>query len=121
MRAATRRWLGSSAAPAAPAGGCGGGSGGARHGGRPIPGADGKVAPPGAPTKAYDAATLRGLVRRGDHEGYLCGAFMPTAARGAHLALRAFNVEVATIRDSTRGNAQAAHLRMGFWRDFVDA
>lgn len=141
---AARRWLSSAPAPAgAPrAGGCGGHGHGHGHahahgggpapgdatrgsthtyGGRAIPGADGKIAPPGAPTKTYDAAALRATVRRGDYEGFLCGLFVPSAAHEAYFALRALNIELASIRDSTRGNAQAAHLRMAFWRDLVEA
>lgn len=66
-------------------------------------------------------AALRAVVRRGDYEGYLCGSFMPTAARESYYAMRAFNIEVAGVRDTARGNAQPARLRLGFWRDFVAA
>lgn len=107
----------------------GGGCGGHGHshqspnsyGGRSIPKPDAKLAPPGAPTKSYDMATLRSIVRRGDYEGFLCGLFMPSASHEAYYALRAFNIELATIRDSARGNTQAAHVRMAFWRDLIEA
>jgi hypothetical protein len=75
-----------------------------------------------APASGYDAAALRELVRRGDSEGYLCALLLPSAgARDAALALRAFNIEVASVRDGARGNPQAAHIRMAFWRDAVEA
>lgn len=34
---------------------------------------------------------------------------------------RALNVELASIKDTTRGNPTAGHMRMAFWRDFVAA
>ena len=64
---------------------------------------------------------LRALVYRGDADGYLCGAFMPSAARESFYVMRAFNIEVAGVRDAARGNVQTARVRLAFWRDFVDA
>jgi NADH dehydrogenase [ubiquinone] 1 alpha subcomplex assembly factor 6 len=63
---------------------------------------------------------LRSQVRAGDFEGYLCGNFMPTGARDAYFALRALNIELAQVRDATKGNAAMARVRMAFWRDVVD-
>ena len=77
--------------------------------------------PATATAVAFDPTKLRETVRRGDYEGYLCGLFMPSASREAYFAIRALNIEVAGVRDAARGNAQAAHMRMTFWRDFVEA
>ena len=66
-----------------------------------------------------DPHALREQVRRADYEGYVCGHFLGEAS-ASHLAIRALNAEVASVRDGARGNAQAARLRMAFWRDFVD-
>lgn len=62
---------------------------------------------------------LRQAVRRGDADNYLCGSLLPTAARDSFWAVRAFNIEVASVRDATRGNAMTGRVRMAFWRDFV--
>jgi NADH dehydrogenase [ubiquinone] 1 alpha subcomplex assembly factor 6 len=35
-------------------------------------------------------------------EGYLCGLLMPSSSREAYFALRAFNVEIASIKDSSK-------------------
>jgi len=42
------------------------------------------------------------MVRTRDMEGYLCGLLMPVSAREAYFALRAFNVEIASIKDASR-------------------
>lgn len=40
------------------------------------------------------------LVQSRDLDGYLCGLLMPSAsARDAYFAIRAFNVEVASVKD----------------------
>ena len=74
-----------------------------------------------APPPLLSLSALRELVRQGDVEGHLCGSFMPTAARESFYAVRALNIEVASVRDATRGNVAAARLRLGFWRSVVDS
>lgn len=64
---------------------------------------------------------LRATVRSGDFEGYLCGLFVPSSAVRSYYVMRALNIEVASVRDAARSNPSAAHLRMGFWRDLVNA
>ena len=84
------------------------------------------------------------LVQSRDLDGYLCGLLMPsTAARDAYFAVRAFNVEVASVKDGgglgrrrPRSEASvssvdaggdmgemdatlASRLRMQWWRDAV--
>mmetsp|Transcript_15065 Transcript_15065/g.28643 ORF Transcript_15065/g.28643 Transcript_15065/m.28643 type:complete len:526 (-) Transcript_15065:330-1907(-) len=41
------------------------------------------------------------MVKNRDMEGYLCGLLMPSSARESYFALRAFNVEIASIKDSS--------------------
>lgn len=64
--------------------------------------------------------TPREFVHKGDFESYLAGSFLPSSARDSFFAMRALNIEVASVRDAARGNKVAGHLRMGFWKDFVD-
>ena len=79
------------------------------------------------------------LVQTRDSEGYLCGLLMPSTAREAYFALRAFNVEIASIKDSGmlvagRSRARtgqntdddgfgdstlASRLRMQWWNDAI--
>lgn len=42
------------------------------------------------------------MVRTRDMEGYLCGLLMPWSAREAYFALRAFNAEIAGIKDASK-------------------
>mmetsp|Transcript_42718 Transcript_42718/g.69276 ORF Transcript_42718/g.69276 Transcript_42718/m.69276 type:complete len:151 (+) Transcript_42718:264-716(+) len=45
---------------------------------------------------------------------------MPTAARPAFYALRAFNIELASVRDSVRKTPSVGRLRIQWWRDALD-
>lgn len=49
----------------------------------------------------------------------MLGAFVHPQARDAHLAVRAFNVDVARIEDQVSSVA-IGRLRMQFWRDAVE-
>lgn len=76
-----------------------------------------------------DKAYCVDLVQRRDREAYYCGLLLPTRYRDAYFALRAFNVEIASIKDQNRsssssalsspGSALALQLRMQWWRDAV--
>lgn len=58
------------------------------------------------------------LVKTKDYEGYLVGLLFPAQHRRAYFAVRAFNVEIATIRDQVpRSALQAGRMRFQFWRD----
>jgi len=78
------------------------------------------------------------LVQSRDKEGYLCGLLMPAFARESYFAVRAFNVELASVKDGgglfgqrKREQSQqsdevnggdsniASKLRMQWWRDAV--
>ena len=59
------------------------------------------------------------LVQSRDLEGYLVASFLPKESRRPYLALRAFNVEVASVRDSVGDNVLAGQMRLQWWRDVV--
>ncbi|KAI9676639.1 MAG: hypothetical protein M1829_002956 [Trizodia sp. TS-e1964] len=56
------------------------------------------------------------LLQKYDAPSYTLQAFIPSAARDAYLAIRAFNLDTAHIADSV-SSAAAGRLRMQFWRD----
>jgi NADH dehydrogenase [ubiquinone] 1 alpha subcomplex assembly factor 6 len=73
-----------------------------------------------------DHAHCVNLVRERDREGYFCGLLMPSAAQKAYFAVRAFNVELASIKDGHNlrrsGQRDSAatlvlQIRMQWWRD----
>lgn len=59
------------------------------------------------------------LVRKADYEGFLCSQFFPADQRSTQMALRAFNIELASIRESV-SNIDIGRIRMQFWRDSLD-
>ncbi len=60
------------------------------------------------------------LVKKHDYESYLIGLLFPKQHRRAYFAIKAFNVEIATIRDQIPRNAQqAGRIRFQFWRDVI--
>lgn len=63
---------------------------------------------------------LRDAVLNSDFESYLCASLAPSAARESLLVTRAFNTELAAVRELTRGNSASGHLRLGFWRSMID-
>ncbi|KAL1921258.1 uncharacterized protein VTP21DRAFT_10974 [Calcarisporiella thermophila] len=77
-------------------------------------------------TTLNDAAKLRAaqtyckdLVRKHDYENYLVSLFYPGSLRSAQLALRAFNIELASVREQV-SNPLSGKMRMQFWRDAID-
>ncbi|CDH59283.1 nadh dehydrogenase complex assembly factor 6 [Lichtheimia corymbifera JMRC:FSU:9682] len=58
-------------------------------------------------------------VRQRDYEGYLCVPFYPSHLRNVQYALRAFNVELASIRENV-SNPTAGKMRMQFWSDTIN-
>ncbi|KAI9720963.1 MAG: hypothetical protein M1828_005435 [Chrysothrix sp. TS-e1954] len=58
------------------------------------------------------------LLRTHDAPSYTLQTFVPSHARDAYLALRAFNIDVARIADAT-SNPTVGALRCQFWRDAV--
>ncbi len=60
------------------------------------------------------------LVKRRDYEGFLCTLLLPHVARRAAFAVRAFNVEVASVRESV-SERTLGRMRMQFWADAIEA
>ncbi|XP_064910107.1 NADH dehydrogenase (ubiquinone) complex I, assembly factor 6 isoform X2 [Columba livia] len=59
------------------------------------------------------------LVRKRDYEGFLCSLLLPAESRTSAFALRAFNVELAQIKDSITQKTTGL-MRMQFWREAVE-
>ncbi|XP_029779464.1 NADH dehydrogenase (ubiquinone) complex I, assembly factor 6 isoform X1 [Suricata suricatta] len=59
------------------------------------------------------------LLRNRDYEGYLCSLLLPAGSRRSGFALRAFNVELAQVKDSVSEKTLGL-MRMEFWRKTVD-
>jgi NADH dehydrogenase [ubiquinone] 1 alpha subcomplex assembly factor 6 len=59
------------------------------------------------------------LVRKRDHEGFLCSLLLPHRVRQSALAIRAFNAEISAVRDSV-SDRTIGQMRMQFWRDVVE-
>ncbi|XP_043276355.1 NADH dehydrogenase (ubiquinone) complex I, assembly factor 6 [Venturia canescens] len=59
------------------------------------------------------------LVRKRDHESYLCSLLLPHNIRSAAFAIRAFNVEIAQIEDQVTDNL-IGKMRYKFWEDSLD-
>jgi phytoene synthase len=60
------------------------------------------------------------IVRAGDRDRYLADLFAPEAARRHLLALHAFNVEVARVREQV-SDPGLGEIRLQFWRDGLEA
>lgn len=71
------------------------------------------------------------LVQNRDRESYLCGLLMPHKSRRSYFAIRAFNVELASIKDGSvsrqvggaqfeeSGATMALKVRIQWWRDAI--
>jgi phytoene synthase len=60
------------------------------------------------------------LVRSADKDRFLASLFIPDVARPHVLALYAFNIEIARIREVVT-NAPIGEIRLQWWRDTLDA
>ncbi|KAL8648884.1 MAG: hypothetical protein Q9210_004733 [Variospora velana] len=58
------------------------------------------------------------LLMQYDHPSYILSTFLPPSLRPAHLAIRAFNLELARIPD-TSSSAPVRSMRYQFWRDTI--
>ncbi|KAG0236254.1 NADH dehydrogenase (ubiquinone) complex I, assembly factor 6 [Actinomortierella wolfii] len=60
------------------------------------------------------------LVRKADYEGFLSTQFFPTKKeKETQMALRAFNIELASIREHV-SRSDIGRMRMQFWRDNLE-
>ncbi len=60
------------------------------------------------------------LVRTYDTPSHILQSFIPASARDAYLAIRAFNIDVARVADTT-STPTVGLMRMQFWRDTISA
>ncbi len=60
-------------------------------------------------------------VKKHDFESYVAGLLIPSAFRPVYFVIRAFNVEIASIRDQVpRNTLHAGRIRFQYWRDVLD-
>ena len=59
------------------------------------------------------------VVKQHDHDNYLGGLLMPRSSQPHFFAIRAYNVEIASIKDQTNNNALTARVRFQWWRDII--
>ncbi|XP_062320962.1 NADH dehydrogenase (ubiquinone) complex I, assembly factor 6 isoform X2 [Osmerus eperlanus] len=59
------------------------------------------------------------IVRSRDYDGFVCSLLLPEEARRSSLALRAFNVELAQVKDSVT-QTTIGLMRMQFWKAAID-
>jgi NADH dehydrogenase [ubiquinone] 1 alpha subcomplex assembly factor 6 len=60
------------------------------------------------------------LVKESDYDNYLCGLLLPRDKRRSFFAVRAFNCEVAHIKDIVHGNAMTGAIRFQWWTDQIE-
>ncbi|CAF2112087.1 unnamed protein product [Rotaria magnacalcarata] len=60
-------------------------------------------------------------VRKADYENFVCaGLLKPSSLQRPAMAIRALNVELASVRDQV-SNSQIGQMRLQFWRDSIDS
>jgi NADH dehydrogenase [ubiquinone] 1 alpha subcomplex assembly factor 6 len=72
----------------------------------------------GSDERAYYSTLLTCNHRKYDSPTFVLKAFIPPSAQDAYIALRAFNIDVARVADTTN-NTSIGAMRMQFWRDAV--
>ncbi|XP_004680071.1 PREDICTED: NADH dehydrogenase (ubiquinone) complex I, assembly factor 6 [Condylura cristata] len=82
-------------------------------------GSERSVAATGASATSGTDRYCLDLLRKRDYEGYLCSLLFPAKSRSSAFALRAFNVELAQIKDSI-SEKTIGLMRMQFWKKTVD-
>ncbi|XP_055943348.1 NADH dehydrogenase (ubiquinone) complex I, assembly factor 6-like [Argiope bruennichi] len=71
-------------------------------------------------TKKFDSYQYcQEVVRKYDYENYLCTLLLSEPVKSAAFAVRAFNVEIAQVRDSV-STSTIGEMRMKFWKDALD-
>ncbi|XP_017886003.1 NADH dehydrogenase (ubiquinone) complex I, assembly factor 6 [Ceratina calcarata] len=70
-------------------------------------------------TKQTPATYCSELVRKNDYENFLCTLLLSPEIRAAAFAIRAFNVEVAQVKDQV-SNHMIGEMRLKFWNDALN-
>jgi NADH dehydrogenase [ubiquinone] 1 alpha subcomplex assembly factor 6 len=60
------------------------------------------------------------LVKSSDFDGYLSGLLFPKSSIRAYYAIKAFNCEIAQIREQSKNNFLTGKIRFQFWRDVLE-
>lgn len=71
-------------------------------------------------TKQTPATYCSELVRKHDYENFLCTLLLSREIRAAGFAIRAFNVEVAQVKDQV-SNHRIGEMRLKFWSDALNS
>ncbi|XP_072855244.2 NADH dehydrogenase (ubiquinone) complex I, assembly factor 6 isoform X2 [Pogona vitticeps] len=71
------------------------------------------------PVGGQEADYCMDLVRKRDYESFLCSLLLPAESRHSAFALRAFNVELAQVKDSVSQKIIGL-MRIEFWRKAVE-
>ncbi len=72
------------------------------------------------PRLSYPDSDAYSCPRQYDHPSYILSTFLPPSLRPAHLAIRAFNLELARIPDVS-SSAPVRSMRYQFWRDTINS
>ncbi|KAF8321494.1 isoprenoid synthase domain-containing protein [Cantharellus anzutake] len=70
------------------------------------------------PSVVKTADYCKNLVQRLDRDAFLTSYFYPPSIRPSFFAIRAFNIETATVKDQV-SNSALGRIRMQWWRDTV--
>ncbi|OAL46508.1 hypothetical protein IQ07DRAFT_623988 [Pyrenochaeta sp. DS3sAY3a] len=76
------------------------------------------AAQPSQDEVARARAYCANLIKTYDAPSYILQTFIPNSARDAYLAIRAFNIDVACVADTT-STPTIGQMRMQFWRDTI--
>lgn len=69
---------------------------------------------------ASDSDYCMNLVKKYDYDNFLNGLIWPKELRTSYFVLRAFNIEIALIKDQVRGNSLSGKMRYEWWREALD-
>lgn len=72
------------------------------------------------PTFERDVEYCRDLVKQYDFENYLAGLLYPKKHQAAFFVIRAFNIEIATIKEQVNNNSLTGRIRFQWWRDAIE-
>lgn len=73
---------------------------------------------PYSTTEAYNYCVS--VVKQHDYDNYLGGLLLPRSYQPHFFAIRAYNVEIASIKDQSNNNALTARVRFQWWREIID-
>lgn len=61
------------------------------------------------------------LVKSHDYDSFLAGLLVPKLYRNAYFCVKAFNVEIASVKENANRNALAGRIRIQWWRETANA